>query len=142
MFCFCSSPASAVPYLSYTPTMPLRFISLNVKGISNYKKKKTNNIHLSKTQCRYNIPARNTFYASNSASMENEWGAKLISSHASSNSRGVAIMIKNNLDCTIHHTVIDPMGRYIILKADIKDTTYLLINVYAPNKDKDLIEFF
>ena len=48
-------------------------------------------------------------------------------------------MIKNNLDCTIHHTV---MGRYIILKADIKDTTYLLINAYAPNKDKDLIEFF
>ena len=34
------------------------------------------------------------------------------------------------------------MGRYIILKADIEDTTYLLINVYAPNKDKDLIEFF
>jgi exonuclease III len=33
------------------------------------------------------------------------------------------------------------MGRYIILKAEIKDTTYVLINVYAPNKDKDLIEF-
>ena len=72
---------------------------------------------------------------------KNEWGAKLITSHGSSNSRGVAIMIKNNLDCTIHHTVLDPMGRYIILKADIEDTAYLLINVYAPNKDKDLIEF-
>ena len=46
-------------------------------------------------------------------------------------------MTKNNLDCTIHHTVLDPMRRYIILKAD-----HLLINVYAPNKDKDLIEFF
>ena len=34
------------------------------------------------------------------------------------------------------------MGRYIILKADTYDTTYLLINVYAPNKDKDLTEFF
>ena len=73
---------------------------------------------------------------------KNEWGAKLITSHGSSNSRGVAIMIKNNLDCTIHHTFLDPMGRYIILKADIEDTAYLLINVYAPNKDKDLIEFF
>jgi len=50
-------------------------------------------------------------------------------------------MIKNNLDWTIHHTVLDPMGRYIILKACIKDTTYVLINVYAPNKDKDIIEF-
>ena len=26
--------------------------------------------------------------------------------------RGVAFMIKNNLDCTIHHTVIDPVGQY------------------------------
>ena len=70
--------------------------------------------------------------------------AKLINSHGSSNSRGVAIMIKNNLDCTIHHTVlaIDPMGRYIILKAYIIGITYLLINLYAPNKDKDLKEFF
>ena len=38
----------------------------------------------------------------------------------------LAIMIKNNLDCTIHHTVLDPMGRYIIPKADIGDSTYLL----------------
>ena len=51
-------------------------------------------------------------------------------------------MTKNNLDCTIHHTVLDPMGRYLILKADIEDTAYLLINVYTPNKDKDLIAFF
>ena len=51
-------------------------------------------------------------------------------------------MMKNNLDCTIHHTVLDPMmGRHTILKADIKDTTYVLINVYAPKKNKDLIEF-
>ena len=49
---------------------------------------------------------------------------------------------KNNLDCTTHHIVLDPMGRYVILKADVEDTTYLLINVYAPNKDKDLLEFF
>jgi len=62
-------------------------------------------------------------------------------SHDSSNSCGVAIMMKNNLDCRIHHTVLDPMGQYTILKADIKDTVSVLINVYAPNKDKDLIEF-
>ena len=34
------------------------------------------------------------------------------------------------------------MGRIIILKADIKDKTYVLINVYVPNKDKDLVSFF
>lgn len=49
--------------------------------------------------------------------------------------------MKNGLDCKVKHTILDPMGRYIILKADIKDSRYVLINVYAPNKDKDQIEF-
>ena len=34
------------------------------------------------------------------------------------------------------------MGRYIILKAEIKDKIYVLINIYAPNKDKDIVAFF
>lgn len=50
-------------------------------------------------------------------------------------------LIKNGLDCKIQHTILDPMGRYIILKADIKDSRYVLINLYAPNKDKDQVEF-
>ena len=62
--------------------------------------------------------------------------------HGSSNARGVAILIKNDFDCTIHQKILDPLGRFIILKADIKDQTYVLINVYAPNKDKGLISFF
>ena len=33
------------------------------------------------------------------------------------------------------------MGCFIILKADIADTTYLLINIYAPNKEKEIIFF-
>ena len=73
---------------------------------------------------------------------KNEWGAEIIISHGSSNARGVVILIKNGFDCTIHHKILDPLGRFIILKADIKDQTYVLINVYAPNKDKDLVSFF
>lgn len=72
---------------------------------------------------------------------KNEWGGELIACHGGSNSRGVAILIKNGLDCKVQHTILDPMGRYIILKADTKDSRYVLINVYAPNKDKDQIEF-
>ena len=34
------------------------------------------------------------------------------------------------------------MGRYIIVKAVMQDKTYVLINIYAPNKDKDLTNFF
>ena len=35
------------------------------------------------------------------------------------------------------------MGGYIVVKAVIKDKSHVeLINIYAPNKDKDLINFF
>ena len=34
------------------------------------------------------------------------------------------------------------MGRFIILKAEMADTIYVLINIYAPNKDKEIIKFF
>ena len=63
-------------------------------------------------------------------------------SHGSSNSRGVAIFIKKGVDYTPHSKIIAPLGRYIILKAEIKDKIYVLINIYAPNKDKDSFKFF
>ena len=73
---------------------------------------------------------------------KNERGAEIITSQGSSNARGVSILIKNGSDCTIHQKILDPLGRLIILKADINDKTYVLIYVYVPNKDKDILSFF
>ena len=42
---------------------------------------------------------------------------------------------------TIHSKILDPLGRYIILKAEIEDKMYVLINVYAPNKDTNIVNF-
>ena len=46
------------------------------------------------------------------------------------------------VDCVIHSKILDPFGRYIVLKAAINDKIYILINVYAPNKDNDITLFF
>ena len=61
--------------------------------------------------------------------------------HGSSNSCGVAILVRKGVDCTIHSKILDPLGRYISLKAEIEDKMYVLINVYAPNKDKNIVNF-
>ena len=63
-------------------------------------------------------------------------------SHGSNNSRGVAILLKRGVDFCIRSKILDPLGRFIILKAEIADTTYVLINIYAPNKDKEIVKFF
>ena len=48
-------------------------------------------------------------------------------SHGSSNSCGVAILIKKR--CSLHSPLQNhrPLGRYIVLKAEIKDKIYVLI---------------
>ena len=57
------------------------------------------------------------------------------------NSRGVAILIKKGLDCVIHSQIGDTSGRYIVVKAAIKDKINVLVNIFAPNKDEDIIKF-
>ena len=65
-----------------------------------------------------------------------EWGGEAILATKSSNSRGVAILISNNFEFTIHDKHLDPEGNYIIL-----DVTFMgvprctLVNLYGPNKD-------
>ena len=72
----------------------------------------------------------------------NEWGGKIYYSRGSPNSCGLAVLIRNGFNCTIQNTIIDPSGRFIALKVDIEDKLYVLINIYAPNKDKVTCKFF
>ena len=64
-------------------------------------------------------------------------------SHGSPNSCGVVILFKKGFDCTILSKFEDPwpLGSYLILKAEIKDKLNVLINIYAPNNDKDITNF-
>lgn len=121
-------------------TEALKLLSLNVKGISNFKKRRA---IFNWCRKRANISFLQETHSTVEAETQwrNEWGAELITCHGSSNSRGVAILIKKGVDCTIHKKILDPLGRYIILKAEIKDKIYVLVNIYAPNKDKEIVTF-
>ena len=71
-----------------------------------------------------------------------EWGGRMLFSHGDPNSCGTAILINNKVNCTVLTTVPDPLGRFVISKVQVDDKVYALVNVYAPNKDKDSILFF
>ena len=71
-----------------------------------------------------------------------EWGAEIISSSGTSDACGVAVLFERGVDCKILSKLLDPEGRYIILKVEIQDKPVVLINVYAPNKNTELTHFF
>ena len=66
----------------------------------------------------------------------------MLFSHGSPNSCGTAILISNKANCTELSTTADPLGRFIISKVQVDDKVYVLVNIYAPNKDKDSTFFF
>ena len=66
----------------------------------------------------------------------------MLSSHGSPNSCGSTILITNNANYTLLSTIPDPSIRFIILKIQADDKVYVIVNIYATNKDNDLIQFF
>ncbi len=71
---------------------------------------------------------------------ENEWGGKVFFSNGTSNSTGVCILIKKNLDYKVHGVKRDQNGRILCLDIELDDCRFSLCNLYAPNHDKP--EFF
>ena len=112
-----------------------------MRGLSNFRKRRTIFLWCRKRKLDLVFLQETHSIAATENQGRNEWGAETISCHGSSNSRAVAILFKNGIDCAISHKIADPEGRYIILKACIQDKDFVLINVYAPNKDKDQVNF-
>ena len=50
--------------------------------------------------------------------------------------------MNKGVDYCIYSKFTDSLGRFVILKVTIADSLYVLINVYAPNKDKKILQFY
>ena len=71
------------------------------------------------------------------AKWEHEWGSKIIMSHGTSNSRGVAILFPNCLNFAIKDYSFDINSRIIFPLLSNAETVYCLINVYSPTQDQE-----
>lgn len=63
-------------------------------------------------------------------------------SFGKSNSRGVSVFFSKKLPISIINFISDADGRYIMLNIEIDECFYTIINVYAPNEEKNRNVFF
>ena len=63
-------------------------------------------------------------------------------SHGISHSKGTMILVKEQLDFKLISLKTDSLGRYIFLEAEIQDSSFVLLNIYAPNKCTEQCVFF
>ena len=117
--------------------MPLiKLCSLNVNGLRDHKKCQTVLTYLT-SKCKGVIMLQETH---TSVIDEKTWsditGAECYFSHGTTDSRGVAIMIPKSLNATVKNVVPDNEGRFLLIDVMINNTSYIILNIYAPTKDK------
>ena len=117
-------------------------ISLNIRGISNFRKRKTIFTWCRKQKADIIFLQKTHSTEKNEAPWKREWGAPFFCSQGANNARGVAILIRNNFDCIVEQKVADTYGRFLILKVLLNGEQTLLVNIYGPNRGNELVAFY
>ena len=119
----------------------LKIISFNVRGLNNVKKRVSIFKHLQKNQCDIAFLQETYSSVQDTNKWLQEWGGKGFFVHGTKHSRGVAVFFRKNLGIDVIDKILDSKGRFIILKIKSNEIHFNLINIYAPNKEKDQILF-
>jgi exonuclease III len=119
---------------------PFSLISLNANGLGEARKRIKLRVWLKKFHNADNkiIFLQETHTTTKIEPIWNkEWNnRKIIYSHGTSGSKGVAIIFPKNMNYEINDTKLSRDGRYIAVTVTINDTKFCLINGYAPNTTK------
>ena len=120
----------------------IKFLSLNVRGLSNFHKRRAIFSWCRKQKSDLIFLQETHSTIERQDQWRKKWGTPVLFSHGSTTARGVAILIKNSLNITIQQSEISSDGRFIVLKADINNETYTIANINGPNKDADAVKFY
>ena len=102
-----------------------KLISLNVRGLSNFIKRKSILSWCRKQKA--DIFLQETHWTvQKEKQWKAEWGGPIELARGSTNARGVGIFFRNGFDCKISNKIVDPLGRYIALEAKINDEKYFI----------------
>lgn len=113
----------------------IKIASLNVNGLR----------AAAKRRCVFDRLRRGTFdfcliQESHSTQQEakiwqTEWGGSAYFCHGSSNSKGVLILMKRDLEFQLIRQIEDREGRVLLLELNIKEISFVLGSLYAPTAD-------
>ena len=125
-----------------TTNIQFKAISLNVRGIRTFEKRKT--IYNWLTQKNADICFLQETYSTKEIENQwkSQWRGETYFAHGTVHSRGVAILVRNTLDFTLKSVQSDEEGRFLCLEAIIQDQLFLLVNIYAPNTSTEQTSFF
>jgi exonuclease III len=121
----------------------LELLTLNVRGIQTMSKRRDYLEWLKDYNQNIIFLQETHTCALDEQYFRNTWGPGLFYSHGSTNARGVITIIPTKYvdNCKIQYRDLD--GRLLIIELKINETTYYLINIYAPscNNENEKLNF-
>ena len=99
-----------------------KLLSLNARGIRSFVRRKSIFNWLFKSSA--DICFLQGTYSTQEVENEwkKQWKGKTFISHATNQSRGVLILVKDQLDCRLQSLKVDSQSRYVLLEALIQET--------------------
>jgi len=111
-----------------------KLVSLNVRGIRSFEKRKAVFNWLYKSQADICFLQETYSTPEVVKARKKQWTGDTFFSHGSSHSKGTMILVKEQFDFKLISSKTDSLGLYIFLDAEIQDSSFVLLNIYAPNK--------
>lgn len=117
--------------------MSLKILSANCNGLGGVKKQDSLFRYLKELQFDIYCLQDTRFSPEKENDIEERWGGKCFFSSvsASTASRGVAILFKENFSGTVSGEKKDPNGNYLMLELTVLEKGFLLCSIYGPNRD-------
>ena len=116
----------------------IRINSFNVRGMRSNSKRHSIFHWLKTTYPGITLIQESHSVLSDESLWQKEWGGQIYFSHGEFNARGVAILIPKEYNNRFEYIEgqKDNYGRFLLLKCKIDNNPLIIINIYAPTKDK------
>ena len=118
------------------------FNSFNCRGLREIKKRKSIFNWLASKYEGISLLQETHSSIDDEVTWGKDWGGKILFSHGSTSSRGVAVLIPNKLmsKVNISDVISDENGRILVLNCKIEQNPLLIVNIYAPTKDNQSLQ--
>ncbi len=120
----------------------MRIATINVRGMRNRNKRRT--VYRFLKQNKYNIALlQETYIAKEDVNKWcTEWGGNLYAAPHTNHSRGLVILTRG-MNCNVKNIEVeDYKTRVQIVKIEVENQNYCVINLYAPNQDAEKAIFY
>ena len=120
--------------------MPLKILTLNCRGLHKNLKRR----HIFSLCIKYDICCLQETHITESLykQWKNEWKGYFYFSKGTSNSNGLITLIKPNIILDEEPKLMHSEQRILAIEFTQENDTYLIVNIYGPNKKKEKLIFF